>query len=52
MKFKEYQQQIFATLGNIKSTVSPSEESWHTNAVDMEIDATETETGPSSTANG
>ena len=52
MKFKEYQQWIFATLGNIKSTVGPSEESRHTNAVDMEIDVTETETGPNSTANG
>ena len=44
MKFKEYQQRIFATLGNIGSTAGPSEESRHMNVVDMEIDATETET--------
>src|SRR6266550_4977042 len=44
MKFKEYQQRIFATLGNIGSTVGPSEESRRTNTVDMEIDVTETET--------
>ena len=44
MKFKEYQQQIFATLGNIGSTAGPSEESRHMNVVDMEIEATETET--------
>ena len=44
VKFKEYQQRIFATLGNIESTAGPSEESQRTNAADMEIDATETET--------